>query len=181
MPLDRSRVLAVFDRLGAALSRPTTLCLIGSTPAILSGQDERQTQDIDIWHPASDYDAGELARACREADVLFDPKGDLDAEAVYLQIFRPGIVSLPLTFSPEVIASFGLLTVTMPPPAVVAAAKLTRASARDLEDVAWWIRERALDVEEVERSIGALPRAIDREAAADNIVLVKLVTSRDRP
>jgi hypothetical protein len=52
MPIDRSRILAIFEALGAKLSHPTALCLIGSTPAIIPGQDERQTQDIDVWHPA---------------------------------------------------------------------------------------------------------------------------------
>lgn len=133
-----------------------------------------------MWHPASDYDAGELARACREAEILFDPRGDLDPEAIYLQIVRPGVVSLPPVVSPEVVGRFGLLTVTMPPPSVIAAAKLTRASARDLEDVAWWVRERSLDLDEVSDAIGAMPRAIDRETALDNMVLVELVTLRDR-
>lgn len=180
MPLDRARVLALFDALGRQLSQATTLCLIGSTPAIMLGQEERQTQDIDVWHPASNYDAGELARACHEAGILFDPKGDLDPEAVYLQIVRPGIVSLPSIIEPEVISRFGLLTVAMPPPAVIAAAKLTRASERDIEDVTWWVRERALDLEAVGEAIGALPRAIDRETARDNMVVVRLVTSGDR-
>jgi hypothetical protein len=177
MPLDRSRVLAVFEALGAGLSGPATLCLIGSAPAILSGQEERQTQDIDVWQPASQYDSGDLARACREAGVLFDPTGDLDPDAVYVQIVRPGIVSLPHDVELELVAQFGKLTLAMPPPAVLAAAKLTRASDRDLEDIVWWIRRRALDLDELSGAIERLPRAIDREAARDNMLVVRLVIS----
>jgi hypothetical protein len=180
MPIDRARVLAIFEALGANLSEPTTLCLIGSTPAIMLGQDERQTQDIDVWHPASDYDAGELMRICSEIGVLFDPKGELDPEAVYLQIVRPGIVSLPPSVEAEMIGRFGKLAVAMPPPAVIAAAKLTRATERDIEDVAWWVRERALDLHMIEVAIDAMPRAIDRETARDNMVIVKLVTTEGR-
>jgi hypothetical protein len=180
MPIDRARVLAIFEALGSKLSRRTTLCLIGSTPAIMLGQDERQTQDIDVWHPGSDYDAGELARACLDLGVLFDPKGELDPEAVYLQIVRPGIVSLPASIEPEIIARFGELAIAMPSPAVIAAAKLTRASERDLEDVAWWVCQRALDLGGIEEAIERLPRAIDRETARDNMVIVKLVTTQGR-
>ncbi|HEX8166710.1 MAG TPA: DUF6036 family nucleotidyltransferase [Beijerinckiaceae bacterium] len=180
MPIDRARVLAIFEALGGSLSQPTTLCLIGSTPAIMLGQDERQTQDIDVWHPASHYDAGELAQACRGMGVLFDPKSDLDPEAVYIQIVRPGIVSLPTTIEIETIGQFGKLAIAMPPPAIIAAAKLTRASERDIEDVAWWVRQRALDLDAVEEAIGLLPRTVDRETARDNMVVVRLVTTKGR-
>lgn len=181
MSIDRARVLAIFEALGAKLRQPTTLCLIGSTPAIMLGQDERQTQDIDVWHPASQYDAGELARICREIGVLFDPAGSLDPDAVYLQIMRPGVVSLPSDIEAEMIARFGDLTVTMPPPALIAARKLTRAGERDIEDVVWWVRQRALDMRDVTKAIEMLPRAIDRETARDNIVFVKLIVSGEAP
>lgn len=181
MPLDRAQVLAIFEALGAKLSQPTTLCLIGSTPAIMLGQDGRQTQDIDIWHPASHYDTGELARICCEIGVLFDPTGDLDPDMVYLQIMRPGMVSLPSDIAPESIARFGNLTITMPPPALIAARKLTRASERDIEDVVWWVRQRALDTADLAEAIEALPRAIDREIARDNMVFIKLIASGGKP
>lgn len=173
--IDRERATAIFTSLGEALSRPATLCLIGSTPAILLGQDERQTQDIDVWHPASDYDSGALASACREAGLLFDPIGDLDLEAVYLQIVRPGIVSLPADLTLETIARFGDLTVAMPEPAVIAAAKLTRASERDIEDVVWWVRHRALTTPDLEAAVARLPRVADRETASENLVVVRVV------
>jgi len=180
MPIDRARVLAIFEALGSKLSQPTTLCLIGSTPAIMLGQDERQTHDIDVWQPGSDYDSGELARACQEIGVLFDPKGELDPEAVYLQIVRPGTVSLPPAIGIEAIARFGKLTVAIPPPAIIVASKLTRATERDIEDVVWWVRQRALEPDAVEEAIGMLPRTVDREAARDNMIIVRLVTSEGR-
>lgn len=181
MPVDRARVLAVFEALGLKLPRPTTLCLIGSTPAIMLGQNERQTQDIDVWHPASAYDAGELARGCRDIGVLFDPTGNLDPDAVYLQIVRPGIVALPPDIQPEPLARFGNLMVVMPAPALIAAAKLARGSERDIEDVVWWVRHRALDTADVNGAIARLPRAIDRESARDNMFIVRLVTSEGQP
>lgn len=177
MTLDRDGVTKLFVALGSALSRPTILCLIGSTPAILLGQPSRQTQDIDVWNAGSDYDTGDLSQACDVAGLLFDPKGAVSPDTAYLQIVRPGIVSLPAELEPETIGVFGMLKVSMPKASVLAAAKLTRGSERDLEDVAWWVRNRALDGDEVRASISSLPRASDREAAAENIVLVALVAS----
>jgi hypothetical protein len=181
MPIDRARVFAIFEALGARLTQPTTLCLIGSTPAILLGQHERQTQDIDVWHPASQYDAGELARICGEIGILFDPTGSLDPDAIYLQIMRPGIVSLPADVAVEVVARFGSLTVAMLPPALIAARKLTRGDDRDVEDIVWWVRQRALNMADVADAIEMLPREIDRETARDNMVLIKLVASGGKP
>ena len=179
MAIDREAVTRILGALGAALEQATTLCLIGSTPAILLGQEARQTQDIDVWHPASTYDAGDLARACGLAGLLFDPKSALSPDAVYLQIVRPGIVSLPNPLVTERVAQFGRLAIQMPSPATIAAAKLSRSLERDLEDVAWWVRERSLALSDVTMAIDSLPRATDRETAAENIVLVRLIADGD--
>ncbi len=180
MAIDRERVTRLFDALGTALKQDTTLCLIGSTPAIFLGQNARQTQDVDVWHPASIYDAGDLSQACVAAGLLFDPTGELSPDAVYLQIVRPGIVSLPAKLDPEMISTFGRLKLVMPLPAIIAAAKLSRGSERDLEDVAWWISHRALGLEAVIFAIETLPRKSDRETASENAVLVRLVAAGDR-
>lgn len=175
MAIDREQVARLFEALGTALRAPTTLCLIGSTPAIMLGQAGRQTQDIDVWHSASIYDAGDLAHACEVAGLVFDPMGEVSPDATYLQIVRPGIVSLPPALDVETISCFGRLTIIMPAPATIAAAKLTRGSERDFEDVAWWIRERALSLQDVIDAINTLPGCSDRETASENIVLVRLV------
>ena len=126
MAIDATTVVEIFQRLGAALQRPTLLCLIGSTPGIACGQTERQTPDVDVWLPASEFDTGDLARACREAGILFDPKGMVEPDQIYIRVVRPGIVRLPADFAPEAIGKFGNLTVAMPPPEHLVAAKLVR-------------------------------------------------------
>jgi hypothetical protein len=173
--LDRERVLRLFEELGERLAVPATLCLIGSTPAIATGQPGRQTADIDIWHARSEYDAGDLARACRELNVLYDPRGEIAADAIYVQVVRPGIVALPLDFDLETIGRFGKLTVAMPPPQVIAAAKLVRGSNVDIEDVVWWSRQRNLTPADIEASIDRLPSATDREAASGNALILRLI------
>jgi len=179
MPIDGDTVTDVLARLGTALAKPTTLCLIGSTPGIATGQQDRQTPDLDVWHVKSDYDAGDLARACRELGIVFDPRGEIDPNQIYIQIIRPGVVRLPNEFDPEVIGRFGHLTVLMPPPEVIAATKLVRGSEVDIEDVVWWVKQRGLDAAGIQAVIDKLTNPYDRETAAENIVYVQLVMGRD--
>src|SRR5205807_3697604 len=77
MTIDRERLVRIFDELGQKLTNPTTICLIGSSPAIASGQPERQSADIDVWRPRSAYDETELRRSCQDLGRLFDPTGEV--------------------------------------------------------------------------------------------------------
>ena len=165
----------LFTRLGELLQNPTTLCLIGSTPGIATGQGNRQTPDIDVWQARSAYDATDLARACEAAGFLFDPEGESDPEAMYIKVVRQEIVKIPRDFELETIGRYGNLNVVMPPPEIIAAAKLVRGSEIDLQDVAWWIGQRGLDASDIEAAIDLFPNSRNREAAQENIVLASLV------
>jgi hypothetical protein len=177
MTIDRAKLLSLCDALGRTLTKPTTLCLIGSSPGILRGQPDRQSSDIDVWRPHSSYDETELRRACQMLGLLYDPKAELDPAAIYLQVVEPGIVKLPADFAPEVLGQYGMLTLTMPPPAVLSAAKLTRGSPRDIDDIAWWVKVRALMLHDL--AIATLPDTSQREAARENIVLVELIVAAE--
>ena len=177
MPIDRECLMGIFDALGQKLTKPTTICLIGSSPGIVSGQPDRQSSDIDVWRQRSAYDETELRRACQELGLLFDPKGELDPDALYIQIIQPGIVKLPTDFPVEILGRYGMLTVAMPVPALLSAAKLVRGDPRDIEDVAWWVKARALSLDEIREAIGSLPDPTQREAASENAVLVELLVA----
>jgi len=107
MTIDRERLVRIFDELGQKLTNPTTICLIGSSPAIASGQPERQSADIDVWRPRSAYEETEFRRACQDLGLLFDPTGELDPDAIYIQIVQPGLVKLPADFPVEIDNSQG--------------------------------------------------------------------------
>ena len=175
MALDRERLREVFATIGNALLHPTTICLIGSSPSIFLGQAARQTQDIDIWQPMSASDEGDFAQACRAAQLIYDPQGEISPDDVYIQIVRPGIVALPRSFETEILARFGRLTLVMPPPVLIAAAKLTRASDTDLQDIVWWMRARRFGMPELESAIKSLPTRENRETAFDNLIVAALV------
>ncbi|MFC3694629.1 DUF6036 family nucleotidyltransferase [Chenggangzhangella methanolivorans] len=179
MPIEASTVEDLFAKIGSALQTPTTLCVIGSTPGIATGQKERQTPDIDVWFAGSSFDAAELSKVCRDIGVLYDPKGEIDPDKIYIQIIRPGIVQLPNDFETETIGRYGQLIVIMPTPDLLAAAKLVRSSPADVQDVVWWVKQRGIDLSDIELAIKKLPRPSDREAASENLVFVELTTSRE--
>jgi hypothetical protein len=59
----------------------------------------------------------------------------------------------------------------MPEPALLSATKLVRGEARDIEDVAWWIKQRALNLDQIKAAVSSLPDPTQRDAASDNVVL----------
>jgi hypothetical protein len=181
MTIDRDRLIRIFDELGQKLAQPATICVIGSSPAIAMGQPERQSLDIDVWRPRSVFDETEFRRACEELGLLFDPRGELDPDAIYVQIVQPGIVKLPLDFNFEILGQYGKLTVAMPEPALLSASKLVRGEPRDIEDVAWWVKQRALNLDEIRTAVASLPDASQRETANENMVLVELVVAERKP
>jgi hypothetical protein len=179
MKIEKDVLETVLAEIGRRLTTPTTICVVGSAAAILLGQAERQTPDIDIWGPESDFDAGELKQACEQAGLLFDPKGELDPDDAYLQILRPGITMFPEHFRVEKLGRFGNLTLMMPPPAMMVAIKLARGLDSDLEDVAWWVRERNLTSDDIEAAIPLIPQPENQVAARENLIFVSLTSGND--
>ena len=180
MAIDRDSLRDLLQKLGKALKKPTTLCLIGSAPGILAGQTDRNTSDIDVWKPYSSFVEEDFLAACRKIGILYNPKGELQESDIYVQIVEPGIVSVPKDFEPQVAVIFGKLKVVTPPAAAIAASKLLRAAPHDIADIGWWMRHRALTIAEIEEAIQTLPRSVDRETAGENLIFVKLM-ERKRP
>jgi len=179
--IEKGTLEDVLAAIGAHLPERMTICVVGSAAAILLGQPQRQTPDIDIWEPESDFDVGALRRACEQAGLLYDPKGEIDPDAIYLQILRPGITMFPDRFPVERIGRFGKLTVVMPLPSMIVATKLARALDSDIEDAAWWMRQRNLSVDAIESAIDQIPQPENRTAARENLVLVQLAATGPKP
>lgn len=81
----------------------------------------------------------------------------------------------------ETIGVFGNLTVKMPYPELLAAAKLVRGSEIDIDDIVWWINQRGFDISDIELAVSRLPRENHRETAKENLVLAQLVVGGDEP
>lgn len=106
--------------------------IIESWSLINAGMPARSTADLDIWAPASHVDSGALASACAVAGLDFDPTGEVTRP--YVQVVQPGIVSVP-DHTPMEVGRWGGLILLTPPPAALAAAKLTRAEPQDIADI----------------------------------------------
>ncbi len=172
--IDRDGLRDILSAIGKELRKPARLTLIGSAASIISGQGGRQTPDINVWQPTSDFDADDFRNACEKAGILYDPKGLIGDEDEYIQIVREGIVSLPHGFRTTEIDRYGHLIVERPPAELIVASKLSRGSETDLEDSAWWVANAGLSLQAVEKAIGELPRKADRETADENLVFLKL-------
>ena len=132
----------------------------------------------------SRLDEKAVEQACHGAGLLFDPKGEVEEHDIYLQIINPGVVSFPKNFEPELVAQFGNLTLVMPPlmppPALIAAAKLQRGSKTDIDDIVWWLKERAIGPDEIDGAIASLPKKASREMATENMLLVRLISGEEK-
>ena len=60
--------------IGRELKEPASLCLIGSGPAMLRGQEGRLTIDLDTLRRRSRFDEADMRQACAKAGVLWDPR-----------------------------------------------------------------------------------------------------------
>lgn len=182
MEIDSDVIEEIFTKIGRNLKKPATLCLIGSAPGIASGQTERQTPDIDVWMKESSFDVAELKEACIQAGILFNPRKEVFPGKNYPKIIRPVIVHLPETSELEEIGRYGNLTVVMPPPEHLIAAKLVRGTEVDVEDAVWWMCQRNLAAGNIKNAIEQLPNEYDREVAMENFMVVNLISNnRFRP
>jgi hypothetical protein len=91
----------------------------------------------------------------------------------HLQIIQPGVVSLPRHFVVKSLGEYGLLKVTMPSPALLAATKLARGETEDIADVSSWMTEHLIwggleptpSLHQIRAAIDTLPKPAKREAA----------------
>jgi hypothetical protein len=179
VPFDADTLSSAVERLIAALPSGSRICVIGSAPGIMSGQEGRVTPDIDIWWPLCSVDAPKLLAAAKVAGLRFGGRED-DPVPGYLQIVTPGVVSAPHG-CPTVALRSNMegTSVVMPAPAALVAMKLARGREADLEDCTWWVASRGLSMAEVKTQINALPR-VDRITATENLPLLQVMVQQKR-
>jgi hypothetical protein len=130
----------------------------------------RSTVDLDVWAPGSELDADALDAACTFADLDFDPTGEVTKP--YVQVVQPGIVSVP-DHTPVEVGRWGGLILLAPPPAALAAAKLTRAEPQDIADVLFLRTKYGLMRADVAAFVELIANFRHREAARENLVYLE--------
>lgn len=186
--IGRDELIKILERIDEKLDRPQKLCFIGGAALMLMGHPGRQTVDIDVWRRESQLVDSLLRKAVEAAGISFDVKEDTPS-GVYMQIVTPGIVNLPVKDGekwPGGDESRTLwqgihLTVFSPPPQILAAAKLIRATEVDLEDIAYLMATGNVDQKSVGEALRHFPNPADREIAKDNVELLNVFVQKGQP
>lgn len=184
--INRKRLTILFEAMDEAVSLSSNepaqqlLCIFGGAAVIAYGSTLRQTQDIDVWRPASEINDRTLRKMAEAAGLAYNPT-DLEPETIYLQLVDQGVVRLPdydktaLTWSTgqrnEVFWRGDHLTVVAAPPAIVAAAKLVRGDPEDIEDVIFIMNAKGIRHRDIAAAISHFP-ADAAARARENMVLL---------
>lgn len=185
--INKEQLERLLDRIDSNLSEPQTICLIGSSATILHGQTLRQTEDIDVWSPASKIQRNLLMKAVESAGLKFDPTED-DPGREYLQIVHPDIVRVP-EFNSEtglwlndkessIVWQGKNLRVTTPPLEAIIVSKTLRFTQQDISDCLWILANNRVDAEHIKKAINALPD-YDQEMADENYSVLGFLKNSD--
>ena len=150
-----------------AMNVAARLEIIGAWPVIEAGMPGRTSLDLDVWAPGSQVDRSALRAACATAGLDFDPIDETDRP--YLQLIRPGIVEIP-EHIPQDAGTWGGLTITVPPPAALAAAKLIRAEGKDIADVIFLCGRHGIGREAVASYVEKIADPAKRQTARENLI-----------
>lgn len=159
---------AALARIGAELRHPSTLTVIGSIISMSLGQDERSTDDVDIWDHTSKFDEEDLRQACEKAGVDFNPDGYIAPEKLYVQLVTPGIVQLGKFKGATEVLQFGNLKITRPPIENIVASKMVRGEPKDYDDSVFLIHRCQLDKEKIRAAINSIEDDFSKDTAMEN-------------
>lgn len=156
------------------LEHPASLCIIGSAVGMFAQQD-RISIDLDVWNKGSNFFYSDLKQAVEKAGLLFDPKAEMEPDQPYIQIVQPGVVQIGPYEETETVLQETRLTIVRPPIENVIASKLVRASAKDLEDIAYLRHHFGVSNERVRAVIAKFPPGPAREQAEENAVYLDVL------
>ncbi|MBW4656633.1 MAG: hypothetical protein KME20_26855 [Kaiparowitsia implicata GSE-PSE-MK54-09C] len=193
--IDKKRLERIFiamdDAAASAKRDHQILCIFGAAAILSYGSNERQTEDIDIWRPASKLNDRALRQMAEAAGLDFNPT-ELEPDKAYLQVIDDGVVQMPsfdaqnYTWSngqkSETLWSGDALTIVAPPPAIVAAAKMVRANPQDIEDVAFLMNVKSISTADITIALRHFPQEA-RHKALENMIMLDLAipSQLDRP
>jgi hypothetical protein len=161
--------LVVMDRDLKKQRSTARLTLVGSAAGIFAGQPARTSIDLDVWKPTSAYQFQTLKRAVETAGLLFDPKTMLQPDKAYIQLVEPGLTQTGNFKNGELLEQFEALRLERPPIANLIAAKLVRAEAKDLEDIAFLLAHYRPQSNDIRTAVKSMP-AQAREKARENLI-----------
>ena len=81
--LSKDHLVSMFAKLDAHIEQPQTLCLIGASAFIMLGMPGRQTEDVDVWRPASQAIDSVLERAAKIQGISYNPTRNYFLDTTY--------------------------------------------------------------------------------------------------
>ncbi len=179
--INRAQLVHTLEKMDSNADSAQTICVIGAAAILLLGHNARQTVDIDVWRAASTFIDPELKAITIAAGIGFDPRNDRPSGA-YLQIIDPGIVNLPAMqgdvwpggHQSRVLWQGQHLKVVCPPPAILAASKLIRASDVDLEDVIYLMAQQRLSRQQIADAAQSF-EGMDRQTITENLTILDVM------
>lgn len=165
---------STLEAIGRELNEPAHLCLIGSAPAMLKGQDGRLTIDIDSLRRRSSFSAADMRQACEKVGVLLNP-GEADPGQPYIQLVddADGIVHVGKFKEALPVLAEGCLKVEQAPWANIVASKLVRAGMKDISDVVHIAETYGVTRQAVMEVARGFPRLV-RENVEENLVYLDM-------
>src|SRR5207244_4201235 len=122
-------------RLDAALAEPARLCVYGSAPLMLLGEEDRFSVDVDVAGPYSTVNERELAAAGQNIGLPVNPPEGYAGD--HIEWVGPGRLCLaaPSAETAVVLWQGSKLTIFSLPPADLIASRLIRYDPTDQADI----------------------------------------------
>ena len=168
--MDAKSLREHLGRLDALLSEPARLCIYGSAAAMLLGQEDRFSVDVDIAGPYSTVSEQALTVAARQAGLPVNPPEEYPGD--HLEWVGPGRLCLapPAAESAVILWQGSRLTVFTLPMADLVASRLIRYDPTDQADIQFLSIQARLRFEDIAQAVHRLPPPFRTDALVrDNL------------
>lgn len=149
-------VRKILNKIGQKLTEPADAVLYGGCAVMLMGKRGRDTDDLDLDCRSNTQLLTVAEQVAKEANVIADLTYTVEEFLA---------VSESLLEPHKRYGQFGLLTVYLCDPAIIAASKLDRRNVKDLEDIRWLLSKGILPHERFRACVEACREYDDRGKA----------------
>lgn len=157
--MDAASLRQYWARLDAELPEPVRLCIYGSAPLMLLGEEGRFSVDVDVAGPYSLANEPVLAAAAQRIGLPVNPPADFSGD--HIEWVGPARLCLapPRPEERVVLWQGSRLMIFTLPPADLVASRLIRYDPIDQSDIQFLIINTGVRFEEIARAADRLPSA----------------------
>ncbi len=145
------------------LDEPVRLCLYGSTPLMLMGQEDRSSLDIDVAAPYSSANERTLTEAAKQIGLPLNPADDYEGD--HIEWVGPLRLCLASPEENSMILWQGswITAFTLPIPDLIAS-RLIRYDPTDQADIQFMLVHQPASIEDISLAVTRLPAAFREDA-----------------